>query len=160
MATFTPQAPATYTVIYTATNDDGKKSVTKETSSTTYVVLRKYYGFNATVPTAVGDLNGSNVSHSVGGTVTISSKSGGDTFKHVYFAIPLNLLPEGKTITVRQPDALNAPFAIHELNNSRITRTVRGEGYVYRLFESGTDSSSEDGYVDSRVSKRLTITVS
>ena len=133
---------------YTA-NFDARKhteghipSIAKRATTTTYLNLRKYFGFAGEQPTDPTTLDTSHFSNSVSCTVTIPASGTG--FKHIYFAVP-----SGMTITkVVQPDALNAPLAIQQIGN--ITRTVAGTSYTYKLYQSIDE-------IDASVNKRLTI---
>lgn len=116
--------------------------VTKSANTVTNINLRKYFGFAEEAPTDPTALGISHFSNGVGCTVTIPATGSG--FKRIYFAVP-----NGMTISrIVQPDALNAPLAISQVGT--IKRTIAGENYVYKLYQS-TDE------IDSSVSKRLTI---
>lgn len=126
----------TFTVSY--------NGVSKSTSVTANMNLRKYFGFSKTPPTDVTTLGTSHFSNSVECTISIPANPSGEKYKNIYFAIP-----EDMSISViRQPDALNAPLAFQSAGT--ITRTVGGIAYTYKLYKS-TD------LIDSTVNKRLTI---
>lgn len=158
----TISAPGTYISKFKVTNFDGKSSTEKYETSTIYIALRKFYGYRETAPTdsaGIISLNGSDYSSSVAGTITIPKNESGVKFKHVYIALPRYLVGT-KTVSARQPDALNAPFPLRKIDT--ISRTVGESSYDYYLYESGTTSSSEDGYLDSTATplKRLTLSIS
>ena len=127
---------------YNARFDCTYNNIAKHADSTTYVNLRKYFGFASSKPTDVTTLGTSHFSNSVGCTVTIPANGTG--FKRVYFAVP-----NGMTITrVVQPDALNAPLAITQVGT--VTRTIGTTNYTYKLYQSVDE-------IDASVNKRLTI---
>mgnify|MGYP007122048327 CR=1 FL=1 len=133
---------ATYTATY------GKQ---KSASVAVNTNLRKYFGFASTAPQNVTTLDGSQFSNSINCTVTIpanyNSSIDSSKFKKIYIAVP-----SGMSISrVVQPDALNAPLEIANLNNpTPLTREVGGTSYNYKLYWSSD-------LVDSSESKRLTI---
>ena len=145
-----PNVVGTYTFKFRCGYDNGTP---KEETSSTYVNLRKYFGFADSQPTTVEDLIAlvsqekavSHFSNSVGCTVTIPANGTG--FKRIYLAVP-----NGMSITrVVQPDALNAPLVLANQNNPAIiNRTIGGATYTYKLYWSAD-------LIDSSVSKRLTI---
>ena len=154
--------PGTYTSKFEVTNNDGKSSVTKMATSTVYLALKMYYGFSEDIPSSVTSLAGKSYSNSVAGTITIPQKFnpqiiGEEKFQHVYIALPRYLVGT-KTVTARQPDSLNAPFPLRKI--STISREVGVASYDYYLYESGTTPTSDDGKIDSTVTKRLTLTIS
>lgn len=127
---------------YKARFDVTYNGVSKYAESTTYVNLRKYFGFADSQPTNPTTLDTSNFSNTVACTVTIPANGTG--FKKIYFAVP-----NGMTISrIVQPDALNAPLAFSQVDN--INRTIGSSSYSYKLYQS-------DDFIDSSVSKRLTI---
>lgn len=146
-----PNVVGTYTAKFNCTYNGINKYVTSNTN----LNLRKYFGFAEEQPASVEDLIAlveqekatSDFSNSVGCTVTIPANGTG--FKRIYLSVPNNM-----TISrVVQPDALNAPLAITQVEGT-ITRTITIDGvdhtFEYKLYRS-------NDLIDSSVSKRLTI---
>ena len=145
---------------YKARFDVTYNGVPKYAETTTNMNLRKYVGFSDNQPENIQTLGNPNdpalFSNSIACTFTVPAAPGvissdPDKFKHIYFAIP-SAMVTGNEIHVLQPEALNAPLKTHfvaDIQNSG--------GYNYKLFASGTTQESEDGLIDSSVSKRLTI---
>jgi len=143
-----PDVVETYVAKFQCTYND----VQKEATTTTYVNLRKFFGF---VPDYVaesgildylinnlGVITTSHFSNSVSCTVEIPNNETG--FKNVYFAVPDNM-----TITsIKQPDSLNAPLAFEFVRTS--LRAIDDTSYTYKIYKS-TDK------IDSANRKRLTI---
>lgn len=134
---------ATYTATY------GKQ---KSASVVVNTNLRKFFEFASAAPQNVTTAwDGSQFSNSINCTVTIpanyNSSIDSSKFKKIYIAVP-----SGMSISrVVQPDALNAPLEIANLNNpTPLTREIGGTSYDYKLYWSSD-------LVDSSESKRLTI---
>ena len=136
-----PQTAGTYTVTYTAT----KNGTTRTSTANVYIYLRKYFGFSATAPSSLADLEALSEkvdSPTVAWDGYINAKGTGD--KYIYFAVPANM-----TISnITQPDALYAPFPFTQLSN--ITIIISRQNYTYKLYRS-------EDMVDSTADKRLAI---
>lgn len=133
-----PDVVGTYVSTFSCTYN----GVTKTVSSTTYVNLRKYFGFATSQPTDPTTLGTSHFSNTVGCTITVPAIS--SSFQYIYFAVP-----SGMTISnITQPDSLNAPLAFTQIGT--INRVIGTTTYTYKLYRS-------NDLIDSANSKRLTI---
>lgn len=102
----------------------------KIVESSTYVNLRKYFGFASLTPTDVESLSVSHFSNSIECTITLPAESGKDTYKYIYFAVPSEM-----TITkIIQPDALNAHLPFVAID--QVTRRIGNTEYRYKMYRS------------------------
>ena len=135
-----PTTVGDFTTTFTASYN----GVSKSTSITSNMNLRKYFGFSDTPPTNVTTLDTSHFSNTVGCTISIPANPSGKKYKNIYFAVPENM----SILDIRQPDAFNASLAFQSVGI--IPRIIGNNYYTYKLYKS-TD------LIDSTVSKRLTI---
>ena len=118
---------------FTTTFSVTYNGVSKTTSVTSNMNLRKYFGFSDEL-TEITVLGTSHFSNSIACTVTIPANPSGDKYMTIS--------------DIRQPDALNAPLTFRFVNE--IYRVIDGVSYTYKIYKSAD-------LIDSTVSKRLTI---